>query len=229
MPGLFQSSHDLFRVRCLRGATGICLNPTETEILAMEFDAVLSVPRRVGFSTLYRLARSKSGAKIAGSCQSENASEVACRLLNVVLHQKKNAHRVVQRSDRCDSKGAHVSHAPLPLKIFNGTQPGSTIGGRHVLAETGILERCFHFTPVLSVRKAQKIRRALSDIRQTKLYKRIILACNKLCPMLVVEFRGRPMANILRQASCRSVSKRLPRLPMERDFQSSQLLLTESR
>jgi hypothetical protein len=35
-------------------------NPTETEILAMEFDAVLSVQRRVGFSTLYRLARRKA-------------------------------------------------------------------------------------------------------------------------------------------------------------------------
>jgi hypothetical protein len=70
-------------------------NPTETEIPAMEFDAVLSVPHRVGFSTLYRLARRESGATIAGPCQSENASEGACRLLNVVLHQKKNAHRLV--------------------------------------------------------------------------------------------------------------------------------------
>jgi hypothetical protein len=126
-------------------------------------------------------------------------------------------------------KGAHVSHAPLPLKIFNGTQPGSTIGGRHVLAETETLERCFHFTPVLCVRKAQKIRRALSDIRQTKLYKRITFGCNNLCPMLVIEFRGRPMANILRQASGRSVSKRLRRLSMESEFESSQVLLTESR
>jgi hypothetical protein len=39
-------------------------NPTETEILAMEFDAVLSVPRRFGFSTLYRLARRESGQQL---------------------------------------------------------------------------------------------------------------------------------------------------------------------
>jgi hypothetical protein len=36
----------------------------------------------------------------------------------------------------------------------------------------------------------------LSDIRQTKLYKRITFGCNNLCPVLVIEFRGRPMANI---------------------------------
>jgi hypothetical protein len=45
-----------------------------------------------------------------------------------------------------------------------------------------------------------KKRRALSGIRQTKLYKRITFGCNNLCTMLVIEFRGRPMANILRQA-----------------------------
>ena len=33
-------------------------------------------------------------------------------------------------------KGARSPHTLYPLKIFHGTQPGSTIGGRHVLAET---------------------------------------------------------------------------------------------
>jgi hypothetical protein len=70
-------------------------NGTETETLAMEFDAVLSVQRRLGLSTIYRLTRRESGATIAGPCQSENALERACRLLNVVLRQKKNTHRLV--------------------------------------------------------------------------------------------------------------------------------------
>jgi len=70
-------------------------NRTETETLAMEFDAVLSVQRRFGLSTLYRLTLRENGATIAGPCQSESALEGACRLLNVVLRQKKNAHRLV--------------------------------------------------------------------------------------------------------------------------------------
>jgi hypothetical protein len=70
-------------------------NPTETETLAREFDAVLSVQRRFGLSTLYRLTRRENGATIAGPCQSESALERACRLLNVVLHQKRNAHRLL--------------------------------------------------------------------------------------------------------------------------------------
>jgi hypothetical protein len=61
----------------------------------MEFDAVLSVQRRFGLSTLYWLTRRENGATIAGPYQSENALDGACRLLNVVLHQKKNAHRLV--------------------------------------------------------------------------------------------------------------------------------------
>jgi hypothetical protein len=61
----------------------------------MEFDAVLSVQRRLGLSTLYRLTRRESGTTIAGPCQSESALEGACRLLNVVLRLKKNAHRLV--------------------------------------------------------------------------------------------------------------------------------------
>jgi hypothetical protein len=36
-------------------------NSTETETLAREFDAVLSVQRRFGLSTLYRLTRRESG------------------------------------------------------------------------------------------------------------------------------------------------------------------------
>jgi hypothetical protein len=70
-------------------------NATETETLAMEFDAVLSVQRRVGFSTLYRLTRRENGATIGGPCQSENALEGACRLLNTVLRQKRNAHPLI--------------------------------------------------------------------------------------------------------------------------------------
>jgi hypothetical protein len=70
-------------------------NTTETETLGMEFDAVLSVQRRFGLSTLYRLTRTENGATIAGQYQSENALEGACRLLNVVLRPKKNAHRLV--------------------------------------------------------------------------------------------------------------------------------------
>jgi hypothetical protein len=73
-------------------------NTTETETLAMEFGAVLSVQRRFGLSTLYRLTRRENGATIAGPCQSENALEGACRLLNIVLRQKKNAHRLVQKT-----------------------------------------------------------------------------------------------------------------------------------
>jgi len=61
----------------------------------MEFDAVLSVQRRLGLSALYRLTLRESGATIAGPCQSESALEGACRLLNMVLHQKKNAHRLL--------------------------------------------------------------------------------------------------------------------------------------
>ena len=64
-------------------------NRTETETLAREFDAVISVQRRFGLST-----RRENGATIAG-CQSENELEGACRLLNAVLHQKRNAHRLV--------------------------------------------------------------------------------------------------------------------------------------
>ena len=44
-------------------------------------------------------------------------------------------------------KGARSPHTLHPLKIFNATQPGSTIGGRHVLAEPETLRRCLHFTP----------------------------------------------------------------------------------
>ena len=93
--GVFQSSTRSFPCPQPRWRNSDMSNPTETEILAMEFDAVLSVQLRVGFSTLYRLARRESGATIAGPCQSENALEGACRLLNIVLHQKKNAHRLV--------------------------------------------------------------------------------------------------------------------------------------
>jgi hypothetical protein len=70
-------------------------NRTETETLVREFDAVISVQRRFGLSTLYRLTRRENGATIAGPCQSENELEGACRLLNAVLHQKRNAHRLV--------------------------------------------------------------------------------------------------------------------------------------
>jgi hypothetical protein len=48
---------------------------------------------------------------------------------------------------RMIQKGARSPHTLYPLKIFNGTQPGSTIGGRHVLAEPETLRRCLHFTP----------------------------------------------------------------------------------
>ena len=75
-------------------------NTTETETLAREFDAVLSVQRRFGLSTLYRLTRKENGATIAVPCQSENALEGACRLLNVVLRQKKNARRLVWGAGR---------------------------------------------------------------------------------------------------------------------------------
>ena len=64
-------------------------NTTETETLAMEFGAVLSVQRRFGLSTLYRLTLRENGATIAGPCQSENALEGACRLLNIVLAKRK--------------------------------------------------------------------------------------------------------------------------------------------
>jgi hypothetical protein len=70
-------------------------NTTETEALATEFGAVLSVQRRLGLSTIYRLTRRESGATIAGPYQSESALEGACRLLNIVLRQKKNGHRPI--------------------------------------------------------------------------------------------------------------------------------------
>jgi hypothetical protein len=129
-------------------------NPAETEILAMEFDAVLSVPRRVGFSTLYKLARRESGATIAGPCQFEKASEGACRSAEcrAAAKEKCSSTSLEGRAPRF-KRGARLAR-PSSLKICNGTQPGSTIGGRHVLAETEILERCFHFTPVLFVSKA---------------------------------------------------------------------------
>jgi hypothetical protein len=71
------------------------LNTTETQTLALEFDAVLTAQRRHGLSSrfglsmLYSLRRRDNGAIVAGPCESENALEKVCRLLNTVLHQKK--------------------------------------------------------------------------------------------------------------------------------------------
>jgi hypothetical protein len=65
------------------------LNTTETQTLALEFDAVLTAQRRHGLSMLYSLRRRDNGAILAGPCESENTLEKVCRLLNTVLHQKK--------------------------------------------------------------------------------------------------------------------------------------------
>jgi hypothetical protein len=81
--------------------------------------------------------------------------------------------------------------------MFNGTQPGSTIWGKARPCRDREPERCFHFTPVLFIIKPQKIRRALSDIEQTKLYNGVTFASKNLCPMLVIAFGGGPMTNIL--------------------------------
>src|ERR1700733_1735981 len=44
-------------------------------------------------------------------------------------------------------KGARSPHTLTPSRYPNGTRPGSTIGGGHVLAEPETLRRCLHFTP----------------------------------------------------------------------------------
>ena len=46
-------------------------------------------------STIYRLTRRESRATLQGPTNLGSALEGACRLLNIVLRQKKNGHRPI--------------------------------------------------------------------------------------------------------------------------------------
>ena len=119
-------------------------------------------------------------------------------------------------ADRRDSKGAHVSHAPLPSRSSTELSQAAQLGEGTSLQRPAPLRDAFTLHPHYSSARLKKSR-VLSDIRQTKLYKRINLGCNNFCPMLVIEFRGRPMANILRQASRSSQNHDEPDYTLGRD------------
>jgi hypothetical protein len=129
-------------------------NPTETEILAMEFEAALSVQRRVGFSTLYRLARRESLATIAGPWQSEHALEGACRLLNVVLAAKEKCSSTSLEKPTAATQKGRTFRTPLSPQDIQRNSARQHNWGKARPCRDRDPERCFHFTPALFVSKA---------------------------------------------------------------------------
>jgi hypothetical protein len=91
-------------------------------------------------------------------------------------------------------KGARSPRTLYPLKIFNRTQPGSTIGGRHVLAEPETLRRCLHFTPEFHKCYSSTSFKndPLCQIPDRQNFAVVLdSAATISAPMLVIGFRGR--------------------------------------
>jgi hypothetical protein len=89
----------------------------------------------------------------------------------------------------------------LPAR-FSGTQPGSTIEGRHVLAETTTHERCFHSTPECPQwRSSAGYKISALYLIWYRQSLTTVLDCGSSisAPMLVIAFGGEPMANICRR------------------------------
>jgi hypothetical protein len=196
MPGLFSPHHDLFRVRSLSGATGACRTRQKPKSLQWNLRPYSVCSAELAFRrTDWRVG--KGGATIAGPCQPKNALGGGLPSAERRAAPKEKCLSTKSRgSDRRDSKGCAFSAHPLPPQDFPRNSARQHNWGKARPCRDRTLRDAFTLHPCYSSARLKKKRRALSGIRHTKLYKRITFGCNNLCPMLVIGFRGRPMANI---------------------------------
>ena len=132
-------------------------------------------------------------------------------------------------------KGAHVLRAPLPSGYPTELSQAARLGEGTSLQRPGPLRDASTLHPCYSSARPKKFI-VLCRISDRQNFANALRSAAIIsAPVLVIEFRGKPMANILRKASGRSVSypsvfksKRLRILSMEWEFESSQVLLTES-